>query len=322
MVGHFTQIVSDKSKFVGCALIHYTERHDNHYRYNMYFVCNYSFTNYIGEPVYIIGETASQCKSGTDAIYRGLCSKEEYYDENALPGHQSQSEPIGPQPSLSESSTTSKSLPESKSKTPSVTSAQSSTTSAAEQSSSSSSSGSKIVETRSTSYTTPASSTNTKTSTKTSTQTSTPSATSTQTSTPTPSSNEHSSSHYSKSKLSSYLSVSEESHPSAASSASKWSASFSEKQPKIVSSMSYDNVSSYTMYIPSIPHINASINNIPHVPHLQYLKPDLLSMPTVEIPSISPIINSSNERSIERIPAIPPIYIHAQYSSNNSSGYT
>lgn len=74
MVGHFTQIVSEKAARIGCALIKWSLPSGDHIRYYEYFVCNYSFTNYDRQPVYVVGKTASGCATGVNSDYTGLCS--------------------------------------------------------------------------------------------------------------------------------------------------------------------------------------------------------------------------------------------------------
>uniref|UniRef100_A0A182KFN0 Venom allergen-1 n=1 Tax=Anopheles christyi TaxID=43041 RepID=A0A182KFN0_9DIPT len=70
-IGHFTQMVSDRAWKVGCAAQHWTENR----LYNVfYLVCNYSFTNMVGEPVYVQGPRASRCTTGEDKLYPGLFS--------------------------------------------------------------------------------------------------------------------------------------------------------------------------------------------------------------------------------------------------------
>uniref|UniRef100_A0A182Q1W9 Venom allergen-1 n=1 Tax=Anopheles farauti TaxID=69004 RepID=A0A182Q1W9_9DIPT len=73
-IGHFTQMVSDRTWKIGCSAQHWKESNDST---AFYFVCNYSFTNMIGQPVYVKGSPASRCLTGQDGQYSGLCSKKE-----------------------------------------------------------------------------------------------------------------------------------------------------------------------------------------------------------------------------------------------------
>ncbi|XP_053684093.1 antigen 5 like allergen Cul n 1-like [Sabethes cyaneus] len=73
MIGHFTQIVSDRSTRIGCAMMKYILRQQT----NFYFVCNYSMTNIVNQPVYKSGKTASACKTGANHDYKGLCNPNE-----------------------------------------------------------------------------------------------------------------------------------------------------------------------------------------------------------------------------------------------------
>lgn len=74
-IGHFTQVVRDKSMKLGCAITSFSSA-DKQFK-NIYLVCNYSMTNMIGKPVYVSGRMASKCKSGPSKRFRGLCSRDE-----------------------------------------------------------------------------------------------------------------------------------------------------------------------------------------------------------------------------------------------------
>lgn len=76
-VGHFTQMVKDKSIAIGCAM---SKQPKLKIFTEIFFICNYSVINIVGDPVYIAGPTASQCKTGTNPKYPGLCSTNEKYD--------------------------------------------------------------------------------------------------------------------------------------------------------------------------------------------------------------------------------------------------
>lgn len=66
-------MVNERASRIGCALV----KHQlNGFKY-LYLVCNYSFTNILGEPVYIPGPSCSGCKMGCHRIYRGLCHENE-----------------------------------------------------------------------------------------------------------------------------------------------------------------------------------------------------------------------------------------------------
>lgn len=76
-IGHFTAIVNEKTTRIGCSLV----RHQiNGFKY-LYLVCNYSYTNFLGEPIYTPGPTCSYCETGQHRIYHGLCSE----NENVIP---------------------------------------------------------------------------------------------------------------------------------------------------------------------------------------------------------------------------------------------
>uniref|UniRef100_A0A1S4GS49 Venom allergen-1 n=1 Tax=Anopheles gambiae TaxID=7165 RepID=A0A1S4GS49_ANOGA len=73
-IGHFTQIASDRTWAVGCAMQNWLQ--DGMW-ITYYFVCNYSFTNIVNQPVYLRGTTAEGCTTGQDSRYQGLCSVNE-----------------------------------------------------------------------------------------------------------------------------------------------------------------------------------------------------------------------------------------------------
>nr|ACH56844.1 salivary secreted antigen-5 related protein [Simulium vittatum] len=78
-IGHFTQLVSDRTNRVGCAISRYTEWSPQ-YQMDMktlLLACDYSFTNIWREPVYETGPTASGCKAGRHNVYEGLCKASE-----------------------------------------------------------------------------------------------------------------------------------------------------------------------------------------------------------------------------------------------------
>ncbi|XP_058123266.1 venom allergen 3-like [Anopheles ziemanni] len=72
-IGHFTQMASDRTWKVGCAMQFWI---DGIWR-TVYCVCNYSFTNMIGQPVYVTGTSASGCTTNQNPQYPGLCSVDE-----------------------------------------------------------------------------------------------------------------------------------------------------------------------------------------------------------------------------------------------------
>uniref|UniRef100_A0A1Q3FN10 Venom allergen-1 n=1 Tax=Culex tarsalis TaxID=7177 RepID=A0A1Q3FN10_CULTA len=72
-IGHFTQIISDRTNRIGCSLVKY----DTDGWTNQLFVCNYALTNMVGQPVYVAGSACSKCTSGCNAAYPGLCNVSE-----------------------------------------------------------------------------------------------------------------------------------------------------------------------------------------------------------------------------------------------------
>lgn len=68
-------MVSQKATAVGCAIIRYQTGGTTPFTSN--FVCDYSLGNLIGQPIYAKGPTASQCTTGPNPLYPGLCSPNE-----------------------------------------------------------------------------------------------------------------------------------------------------------------------------------------------------------------------------------------------------
>uniref|UniRef100_A0A023ELJ5 Venom allergen-1 n=1 Tax=Aedes albopictus TaxID=7160 RepID=A0A023ELJ5_AEDAL len=72
-IGHFTLMMNDRVWKVGCSMVRYKSGKWT----NLFFVCNYSMNNILGRPVYAGGKTASKCKTGQNAKFKGLCSTKE-----------------------------------------------------------------------------------------------------------------------------------------------------------------------------------------------------------------------------------------------------
>lgn len=73
IIGHFTQVVSDRAGHIGCAISSYT---DGQRKVNL-LACNYGFGNMDGFNVYTTGQTASGCTSGVNLAFKALCSVNE-----------------------------------------------------------------------------------------------------------------------------------------------------------------------------------------------------------------------------------------------------
>ncbi|XP_055609897.1 antigen 5 like allergen Cul n 1-like [Uranotaenia lowii] len=72
-IGHFTQIVADRANRVGCAIVRFFEAP----WHNFLFVCDYSVSNILSEPIYRSGPMASECTTGENPNYPGLCNEGE-----------------------------------------------------------------------------------------------------------------------------------------------------------------------------------------------------------------------------------------------------
>ncbi|EAT46091.1 AAEL002693-PA [Aedes aegypti] len=77
-IGHFTQIVSDRTSRIGCSMVSYNK---NGF-INKLFVCNYGVTNIINQPVYVAGNVCSGCITGCNRVFPGLCNTAERVSNN------------------------------------------------------------------------------------------------------------------------------------------------------------------------------------------------------------------------------------------------
>ncbi|XP_058120667.1 venom allergen 3-like [Anopheles coustani] len=75
-IGHFTQMASDQTNRIGCAMQYWKK--DNKWE-TYYLVCDYALTNMIGSAVYKQGPVASNCTTGvnTSPGLGGLCKPTE-----------------------------------------------------------------------------------------------------------------------------------------------------------------------------------------------------------------------------------------------------
>ncbi|ETN67785.1 venom allergen [Anopheles darlingi] len=80
-IGHFTQMISDRSASFGCGIVLYPQKLGDFVFKQVLYACNYAITNIVGQPVYRRGTVpASGCVTGPNPAYPGLCSDA----ENAL----------------------------------------------------------------------------------------------------------------------------------------------------------------------------------------------------------------------------------------------
>lgn len=79
-IGHFTQIVYDRSNRIGCAISQYKESRKGHPKEPFFatlLVCNFAGQQITGSPVYKTGKPASGCKTGKNPKYPNLCNTNE-----------------------------------------------------------------------------------------------------------------------------------------------------------------------------------------------------------------------------------------------------
>lgn len=80
VIGHFTAMAQEKTVAIGCALLKYRALNplDGLIYFRVYVVCNYSYTNMLGEAVYTpvasSAEAGKGCQTGTSIRYRGICN--------------------------------------------------------------------------------------------------------------------------------------------------------------------------------------------------------------------------------------------------------
>lgn len=68
--------MKDSAHKVGCAISKFNEGKKR----KSVIACNYSKSNIKNEPTYVEGPAASDCKTGSNPNFPGLCSIEEKYD--------------------------------------------------------------------------------------------------------------------------------------------------------------------------------------------------------------------------------------------------
>jgi hypothetical protein len=73
---HFLQMAQQKVDEIGCAISRYPEGPTTR---TSYIVCNYKITNLRNTPVYTSGSPASKCTTGSNPMYKNLCSTSEQY---------------------------------------------------------------------------------------------------------------------------------------------------------------------------------------------------------------------------------------------------
>lgn len=72
-------MVMDAAYAVGCAQTRYISKLDGQDRKTTLTVCNYATIPEIEKPIYVAGETTSNCTTGKNSRYPGLCSEKEKY---------------------------------------------------------------------------------------------------------------------------------------------------------------------------------------------------------------------------------------------------
>lgn len=85
-VGHFTQMVFDRVIRIGCGYSQYEKpsEQNSNAKYNTLLVCNYAGSHVQDYRVYKIGNTASECKTGTNPDYPNLCDVTEDINYKAI----------------------------------------------------------------------------------------------------------------------------------------------------------------------------------------------------------------------------------------------
>lgn len=84
-IGHFTQMVSDRTTKIGCGIVIYPKKVSGFTFKVVLYACNYSITSIFGQPVYRKGPAAASCVTGANPYYESLCSVEENQFVKSVP---------------------------------------------------------------------------------------------------------------------------------------------------------------------------------------------------------------------------------------------
>ncbi|XP_055551479.1 antigen 5 like allergen Cul n 1-like [Wyeomyia smithii] len=76
-IGHFTQMISDRTTAIGCGIVIYPQKVAGYTFKVVLYACNYSITSIYSQPVYRKGPVGAGCVAGMNPLYGGLCSEEE-----------------------------------------------------------------------------------------------------------------------------------------------------------------------------------------------------------------------------------------------------
>ncbi|XP_058836613.1 antigen 5 like allergen Cul n 1-like [Topomyia yanbarensis] len=78
-IGHFTQMMSDRTTTIGCGIVIYPQKVSGFTFKVVLYACNYSITSIYSQPVYQKGQAGAKCASGMNPLYNGLCSLENQF---------------------------------------------------------------------------------------------------------------------------------------------------------------------------------------------------------------------------------------------------
>lgn len=97
-IKQFAQLVQSKADRIGCSIVRYIRKGRNGRLRCTIIGCNYSAGTVNGLPIYKTGEPASECQTGKNPIYPGLCSPREEYTkhENAQTYFTNAASPVVP----------------------------------------------------------------------------------------------------------------------------------------------------------------------------------------------------------------------------------
>ncbi|XP_058445546.1 antigen 5 like allergen Cul n 1-like isoform X2 [Malaya genurostris] len=84
-IGHFTQMMSDRTTAIGCGIVIYPQKVSGYTFKVVLYACNYSITSIYSQPVYRKGQMGAKCVSGMNPHYNGLCSMEENHSIHSVP---------------------------------------------------------------------------------------------------------------------------------------------------------------------------------------------------------------------------------------------
>ncbi|XP_055587941.1 antigen 5 like allergen Cul n 1-like [Uranotaenia lowii] len=86
-IGHFTQMMSDRTTKIGCGIVIYPRKVSGFTLKVVLYACNYSITNIFSQPVYRKGSPGAECEHGLSPYYNAICNVEENHWIKSIPSY-------------------------------------------------------------------------------------------------------------------------------------------------------------------------------------------------------------------------------------------